>query len=362
MIDALDITPYRMPLVRPWRSARGTLTERTGWLVCVRAHGHAGYGDCAPLPEAGTEEPGAALAALERWSGEAPGLAVETLRERLERDRGSAPAARYALECALLDMGAQRAEVPLRRWLNPQAFSQVEVNDALGPLHEATPALVRASCRAGFRVLKLKVGLEPPEAELRRLGELRPHLSPGAAFRLDANGAWGVEDAARVVQGLNALPVESLEEPLHAPRAASLRRLQATARFPLALDESLHLSEAAIDLAALPVRRVVLKPALVGGLWRTLRLAHRLGRLGVQVVTTSLVETAAGLWPTLQLAAALGSPYAHGLATSPWLARDLGTAPVAQRGRVLLPERPGSGFTPAAPGPRPRRKVRNSAP
>jgi L-alanine-DL-glutamate epimerase-like enolase superfamily enzyme len=152
-----------------------------------------------------------------------------------------------------------------------------------------------------------------------------------------------------MVEWLNALPVESLEEPLRDPRAVDLRRLQAAAEFPIALDESLHLNDAAIGLASLPVNRVVLKPAVVGGVGRTLRLAARLARQGVEVVTTSLIETAAGIWPTLQLTAALGSPLAHGLATSPWLACDLGEAPVPVRGRVILPERTGSGFRPRVP-------------
>jgi hypothetical protein len=64
------------------------------------------------------------------------------------------------------------------------------------------------------------------------------------------------------------------------------------------------------------------------------------------VVLTSVIDSAAGLWATAQLAAACASPIPHGLATAEWLATDLGIAPQPQRGQLILPLTPGSGFSP----------------
>jgi len=149
-----------------------------------------------------------------------------------------------------------------------------------------------------------------------------------------------------MIGALNELPIESLEEPLREPSPEALQRLQALAAFPLALDETLHAIGTGIELDSLPVNRIVLKPASVGGLLRTQVLARRAAHRGIQVVLTSLIETAAGIWPTLQLAAALSTPLAHGLATSGWLSRDLGSVPAVANGRISLPERTGGGFLP----------------
>lgn len=346
MIEDLDLRPYRLPLERAWETARGKIVVRAGWLLRAQSGDLCGYGDCAPLPEAGTEDHMQARAALADWRTRVVGASLETALERIAEDKSSAPAARFALECALLDLAARRAETPLRRWLNPSAPDSVEVNAALGPLRDVTRPMVRGSCKAGFRVLKIKLGLESWEQELRRLTDLARALSPGVAFRLDANRVWTLEQAARMVDGLNGLPIDSLEEPLRDPDSTALRRLQGAADFPLALDESLHDQSHKIDLESLPVRRIVLKPAAVGGLRRSRQLVLQASEIGIETVLTSVVETAAGIWPTLQLAAATESPLAHGLDTSGWLSEDLGNPPPATRGRMTLPGGPGSGFRP----------------
>ena len=414
-IEEIGIRPYALPLLRPWTSVRGTRTERRGWLLQVRAAGLWGYGDCAPLPEAGTEGEAEALAALRRWQARLTGQSLDALLDPGRQPpfgtpsghpsgTGVTPAAHFALDCALADLAARLIGVPLRRWLAPGAGDAVPVNATLGTLRDQTPARIAAACLAGYQVLKLKVGLEAPDIELARLSELVAHLSPTASLRLDANGAWDYDQAARLIARLNDLPIESLEEPLTIPDWQALRSLQAQARFPLALDESLHLPPPLIptptpatsavtgavqahpshgpetgvhvhpphDPAQMvtdhtlggmapvavfpvdrllaagdpPVRRLVLKPAAVGGLQRTLTLGREAAHLGLEVVLTSLIESAAGLWPSLQLAAAISSPLAQGLATSPWLVQDLGRVPHPEQGRIWLGQDSGSGFIP----------------
>nr|WP_207188525.1 o-succinylbenzoate synthase [Thiocystis minor] len=340
-----------MPLHRIWESARGGFVWRRGWLIQASAEGLHGYGDCAPLPAAGTETPEAAWEALRQAQACAASRSAETLLDALAPVLAAAPAARFALECALLDLASRRRGVPLRHGLSECARDEVPVNAMLGPLGTLAPADLQTACDAGFKVLKIKVGLQDPTAELKHLVELARHLPPGIGLRLDANGAWELDAARRLIDGLNPLPIESLEEPLREPDADRLAALQTGAAFPLARDESLHgplhRRLADLDPATLGVRRIVLKPAVVGGLARTLTLSARARAAGVEVVVTSLVESAAGLWPTAQLAAAIGSPIPHGLATADWLDADLGPAPRPRHGQIDLPRTAGSGFDPS---------------
>ena len=347
----LTLRPYRLPLIHPWRSARGELRERIGWLVIASAGGFDGFGDCAPLPAAGTETLAAAERRLGHWqdSGQAAmgNNAMTSLLDALSRAAPSVtPCADCAVETALLDLQARQQGLPLRRLLTADAGAEIAVNAALGSAATLTADRVASACAEGYRVLKLKVGTADPETELTRLRAATAALPSGVLLRLDANGAWDRERAARVIADLAGLPVDCIEEPLRNPDDAALGLLQQGTDFALALDESLPRRPRPIDPFTLPVRRLVLKPGVIGGLRPTLHLAGLARAAGREIVLTSLIESAAGLWATTQLAAAIGSPLAHGLATGDWLADDLGPAPRPRQGRIALPETPGSGFEP----------------
>jgi o-succinylbenzoate synthase len=388
MPPQLTLLPYRLPLRRPWRTARGLWEERVGWLVRAEACGTAGYGDCAPLPEAGTEDAQRAERRLRHWCERTREGSDALLAALTAASAADSPAADCAVETALLDLAARRQGLPLRRLLAADAPDRVAVNAMLGAAAEAEPAAAQRALDAGFRVLKLKVGAADIDMELRRIRALAALLSPDARLRLDANGAWDEATAKQWIHALTGSPIDCIEEPLAQPDAQTLARLQDAAEFSLALDESLRTSTPPAEVVdkplaldarggggtgfqsasraqgdALgssssrfrdieeplpPVRRLVLKPAVMGGLRRTLSLARQARAGGREVVVTSLIESAAGLWAAAQLAAATGSRLAHGLATADWLAANLGTPPAVQGGEIRLPETAGSGFEPFA--------------
>ena len=350
----LTIQPYRLPLRRPWLSAHGEERERIGWLVIASADGIHGYGDCGPMPEAGTEAWASAERRLRHWCEFVHALTdtdpvARTLGALPDSEPSPTPSADCAVEGALLDLQARQRGLPLRRLLDPDARADIAVNATLGPA--ATLMLEQAStaCSQGYRVLKVKVGIRPAYEELPRILAAARALTSGAVLRFDANCAWDGDTAAAVIERLAGLPIDCVEEPLRDPDDAALGQLQERATFSIALDESLPRRPQPIDPARLPVRRLVLKPGVLGGLRPTLRLARLATAAGREVVLTSLIESAAGLWATAQLAAATGSPLAHGVATGDWLARDLGLAPAPEAGRIALPEPPGSGFEPTRP-------------
>lgn len=349
MDPTLAIRPYRLPLARPWQSAVHCIPERLGWLVIATGGGISGYGDCAPLPESGTEGPADALVRLEVWQAAARGSTIEDLLRGLsDQWPNRTPAADYAVETALLDLSSRLHGLTLRQLLGEDStpVDQVAVNAALGPLDEGIAEAATRAVTSGFSVLKLKVGIHPAADEIRQIHSLAGTLPAGALLRLDANRAWGSEAAETFISDLADLPIESLEEPLHAYDPALLDRLQRSTPISLALDETLGELDRPIASERLPVRRLVLKPGVIGGLRPTLNLARRAHACGLEVVLTSLVETAAGLWATAQLATLVGGGLVHGLDTASWLGRDLGPAPTPNTGSIALPTGPGSGFEP----------------
>ncbi|MDD5240567.1 MAG: o-succinylbenzoate synthase [Sulfuricella sp.] len=341
-----SLIPYSLPLRQPWVSASGKFAVREGWLIRLETDaGLTGYGDCAPLPQAGTENRESADSRLAGWAAELSGLSPETALDRLGTAAGT-PAARCGFETALLDLLAQQAGLSLARWLNPRSLPMVKVNAMIGLLDRQAATRALVAVEAGFSVLKMKVGMASPKEEVALLRDLAGCLPPGILLRLDANCAWDWGDAKEFLGVLSGLPVESVEDPLANPDESGLSRLQAAVPFPLAADESLlKMGEDAL-LDHPPVRRIVLKPMVLGGLRPALSLARRAQEAGLECVVTTTVDSAVGARAALHLAAAVANDLAHGLSTSAWLAGDLGIPPQPVKGRMQLGKEPGLNFVP----------------
>lgn len=346
------LIPYRLPLRCSWRSAHGELRERSGWLIELETEsGLTGQGDCAPLPEAGTETPATALACLQHWCARLLGLEVEAALHHIAAAADLTPAARCGVETALLDLAACAAHEPLAYWLSRDATLAVPVNAALGALDTQVGQRATAALAQGFGILKLKVGLYPMAQELAQLRQLATVLPHDAALRLDANGRWSEAEARIFLTGIATLPVESVEEPLAVPDLDALARLQRLVPFPLALDESLHSLPMDTCLQRHPVRRLILKPMALGGPRLALALARRAHAAGLECVVTTTVDSAVGVRAAAHLAGALNNGLAHGLTTSAWLQQDVGPPPGIEEGILRLEDMPGLGLRrPAAYG------------
>jgi L-fuconate dehydratase len=82
----------------------------------------------------------------------------------------------------------------------------------LGYAEETLPARVQAALADGFTHLKLKVGAGL-ETDLRRARIVRDALGPDNRLSLDANQAWGVNEAIEAVRALASVDPWWIEEP-----------------------------------------------------------------------------------------------------------------------------------------------------
>lgn len=344
-IAEVRIQPYSVPLVRPWMGASAAMARRRGALVAVlTADGITGWGDCAPLPSTGDAGLQAAIVALSAAIGRLSGIELDTALTLIESiDK---PEARWAFETALLDARARSEGLPLSRVLSATSVDAVEVNAALGPLDEACLNRSRAALGQGFAIGKIKVGLGAVEDEIMALREVVSVTGSRLRLRLDANQAWSEDDARRMLGALAALPIDGIEEPLTCPTPASLAALQADLPFPIAVDESIRELGLPALLAQRSIRRLVIKPARLGGLRSVLRIADRCADADVELVLTSVVDTAIGVTAAAHLAAALPRRAVHGLATSAWLAEDIAPQPAVISGLLRLPSGAGLGVDP----------------
>lgn len=174
----------------------------------------------------------------------------------------------------------------------------------------------------GCRTAKVKVA-EPGQAladDIARVSAVRDALGPDGRIRVDANGAWSVDDAVDAVSRLAHYDLEYVEQP--AATVEDLAAVRNRVTVPVAADESIRRSTDPLRVASMEAADVVvLKVQPLGGVRRCLRLAEE---IGLPVVVSSALESSVGLAAGVALAAALPSlPYACGLATATMFDRDV---------------------------------------
>ncbi|HXX94454.1 MAG TPA: enolase C-terminal domain-like protein, partial [Planctomycetota bacterium] len=85
--------------------------------------------------------------------------------------------------------------------------------------------------RYGFRSLKFKGGVLPPDREIEALEAMRA-AKPDAPLRIDPNAAWSVETAVRVAKAIEPLKMEYFEDP--SPGMDGMAEVRKKTSMPLA--------------------------------------------------------------------------------------------------------------------------------
>jgi O-succinylbenzoate synthase len=186
---------------------------------------------------------------------------------------------------------------------------------------DAAYALVR---RSGCATAKVKVADPgtPLADDLARVEAVRDALGPSGRLRVDANGAWSVDQAVAAITELDraAGGLEYVEQPCESVEdlAAVRRRVDVS----VAADESIRRAQDPYRVRDLEAADVaVLKVQPLGGVRACLRIAED---IGLPVVVSSALETSLGLAAGVALAAALPSlDHACGLATRALLTADI---------------------------------------
>jgi L-Ala-D/L-Glu epimerase len=340
----LEIERRTLTLATPLQSSYGAVRERE--LLSVRLSdddGIVGYGEAAPLQA----YDGVSFKRVER--------VLESYRPALARSRDmdgaqvieacrqieDLPAALAAIDLALWDRAGRRAGKPVAALLSDEPAARVPVNATLTALDRASAATQAArAAQAGFECLKLKVGVGD---DAGRVAAARAAAGPRAKLRLDANGAWGVDEAVRAIDALSPAGLELVEEPTHGLRA--IREVRERVAVRVAIDETAAEPGA---LGAGVADAVCLKISRCGGIAALLAAATLVRAYGAEVYLASTLDGPLGVAAAVHAAAALASrgPLAHcGLATLE-LFENLENPLPAKDGAIAVPGAPGLGVAP----------------
>lgn len=336
-IASVEVAPYALPFREPYVTAAGTLDRREMVLLRLRSEdGLVGLGEAVPLSLRGGTALPQVVAELKQLT------AHETLNEADLSDDAlplSAPA-RCAALTALLDLRGKRAAA--EGGISGEPSSPVRCNATLAA---GDPASVIAAAEGwatdGFSTFKLKLGTGDDVAQVRAVREA---IGSRARIRVDANGAWDVATAKRILGELEPYEIELAEQPV-----ATLEEAMEVARstsIPIAGDESIESRADAERARAMEACRTTgIKLSKVGGPEAAIEIAEVL-----PAYISSALDGPVGIAVAAQVAATLdeatgGRPdLAHGLATQRLFASTIASTECALEGDMLhLPAGPGLG-------------------
>ena len=328
-----DLYRFSLPLRGPLVLGGTTLRRREGVLLRLSGDdGSEGWGESAPLPGFSAESLDQAIVQLRRLAGPLIGREVKddwtdrngAFGRELERI-APASSVRFGLELAVWNLRADFSGKSLPELFSGQPRARVPVNGLLSGSWDEVLEEAQRTKKAGYEAVKLKVGARTVAEEARLVRKLVGEPDNIISLRLDANRAWGYEQAAEFLRG--APRFEYLEEPLADP--ALLPQLVREFGVPVALDESLVGMEPEALEGHRYARAVVLKPTLLGGISNTLRMAGRALRLGMMPVVSSAYESGVGTAALVALAAGIGDrPVPAGLDTYRALVDDVLDTPL----------------------------------
>lgn len=311
-------------------SAQGL--EGVGFSYSKRAGGPAQYAHAKEVAELLIgEDPSDIPRLYERllWAGASVGRS------------GLATQALAALDIALWDLKAKRADLPLTKLIGAHRDSVRTYNTSGGflsaPLEEVRENAAR-SLEAGIGGIKIKVGHPDAAVDRARVEAVRETIGEDTPLMVDANQQWDRPAALRMGRWLEQFDLVWIEEPLDAYDVEGHRQLADALDTPIATGEML--ASVAEHVRLIDARACdILQPDAprVGGITQFLRLATLADHAGLQLAPHFAMEI------HLHLAAAY--PREPWVEHFDWLDPLFEERLETREGRMLVPDRPGLGIT-----------------
>jgi o-succinylbenzoate synthase len=347
-LEGVELRRLRLPLVEPWRTALGTMSEREVLLVRAVFADTEGWGECVALTEP-TYSP-------EYTDGAEHVLRHHLLPRLLAADPPDAasvgaalagvkghPMAKAALELAWLDAEGRRTGEPLARRLGgaaPRVMAGVAVG-VTGSVPELLDEVGRRVAE-GYRRVKLKIH---PGWDVEPVGAVRERFGDDLLLQVDANGSYRPDDT-RALLALDPFHLLLVEQPLGDDDLVGHAELSGKMATPICLDESITSATAALTALALGACRVInIKPGRVGGWLEAVRIHDLCAARGIPVWCGGMLETGVGRAANLALASLANFSIPGDLSASDrWYREDI-TPPVrlAPDGTIAVPDGPGIG-------------------
>jgi o-succinylbenzoate synthase len=350
-VQKITLREIRMPLVSPFETSFGRLTNRRILLVEAQSDGVAGWGESVagegPFYAPETVETAWHILRDFIWpmlKGREFGCASDVW-EILSPIRGH-NMAKGAIESALWDAEARQKGIPLWKLVGG-VRKEIPCGVSIG-IKETLDELVAAVERelaAGYQRIKIKI---KPGKDIEPVERLRQTF-PRIRLMVDANSAYRLSDWPHLKR-LEAYYLMMIEQPLGWDDLYSHAELQRKLDTPICLDECIHTEEharAAIELGA--CRIINIKLGRVGGYTPARRIHDLCKSRQVPVWCGGMLESGIGRAHNIALSTLENFSLPGDVSASRryWVEDVIEPeVTVTPQGTIRVPEAPGIGYVP----------------
>ena len=354
-ITEVRATPLRLPYRRPFHWARGLVEAAEVILVEVDTDtGVTGYG------ESMSSSPASAIQSLLQAAGDlcighSPFEITALMRrtyEHLFAARGTCSAPRFGaqvlagLDMALWDIAGKATGRAVHELLGGAVRNHIQYfGFPQGESAEEVAGEARELAAGGYEVIYVKVG-RGEALDLAIAEQVRAAIG-GRRLRLDANEAWDVLTASRMIRKLAAFNIEFIEQPTRSDSLAALGQVKAASPVAVAADQLVFTPEDVYDVCRHQAADViVLGLHETGGIGRFCKAAAIAEAGGANVCLHGLYETGITTCASNQVGATLTNLDDGNQYMNHFLMEDIIQRPdlTLKTGRLPVLSGPGLGF------------------
>ncbi|WP_221258456.1 o-succinylbenzoate synthase [Flavobacterium okayamense] len=325
---------YILNFKRPSGTSRGILTEKETWFLILEENGKTGIGECGILRTLSIDDRPDYEEKLQ-WVCEN----IHLGKDKLWHELIEFPSIQFGVEMAFLSLaskspfelfpsaftdGKESMEINGLVWMGEQVFMKQQIEEKLAQ---------------GFRCIKLKIGAIDFKKELELLRFIRENFDEKTIeIRVDANGAFGLNEALNKLNQLSDYKLHSIEQPIQKSNTDNMSELCKSTPFPIALDEELigifGIENKEQLLVKIKPQYIILKPSLVGGFKGTLEWISIAEKLNIGWWITSALESNVGLNAITQFTFTLNNPMPQGLGTGGLYTNNFDSPLYIEKGRI----------------------------
>lgn len=208
-------------------------------------------------------------------------------------------------------------------------------------LHKSIEELVveaKDFVNRGYRALKMRIGKSRIEEDIERIKAVREAIGPEINLMVDANQRFTVDHAIRLGKKIEKFDITWFEEPVPAYDLEGSARVAAELDIPIASGENVYTRYGFRRMLELNSADIWMPDLVrVGGITEFLKVAHMAEAFGIPISPHIFPEESMHL-----VGAIPNSPYVEDM---PWFSMLYREKIDIKKGLMILPNRPGFGFT-----------------
>ncbi len=285
----LILRTYNLHLKHTFRISRQSFDHKKVLIVELKDRGYSGYGEASENPyyhqsvDDMIQDLSEIKQQIESGSEDRPEMFWEKMYPLLKNNMF----ALCALDIAYNDLYARKKGKKLYELWGDNIQNNPLSNFTIGI--DSIENMVLKMQETPWPIYKIKLGTKEDVAIIKAL---RMHTK--AIFRVDANGAWEVEETLKNAIELKKLGVEFLEQPLDADHLDGIQYVYARAALPIVADESCQ-TESDIDACYKNFHGVNIKLVKCGGLTPARRMLAQAKKLGMKTMVGCMTESSIGI-------------------------------------------------------------------